>query len=109
VKAQNSNPVGIFYGTVAGPISCSPNVSTLFQRTFPFPSSTITCLITTVNTISTSTGTIFASGAVIAPFSTSTTTVQFNFYNPTASTISVATASVILYNPTGTGGLQNII
>lgn len=104
-----TNISGIFFGTIAGPISCVGNASTLFQRTYPFPSSTSTQIITTVNAISTISGTIFATGVVIAPFSPNSTVVEFNYYNPTATTITVNTASVILFNATGNGGLQNIV
>jgi hypothetical protein len=104
-----TNISGLFFGTIAGPVACVGNASTLFQRTYPFPSSTSTQIITTVNSISTVSGTIFATGVVIAPFSPTSTIIEFNYYNPTSSTITVNTASVIIFNPTGNGGVQNIV
>lgn len=104
-----TNISGIFFGSITGPIACVGNASTLFQRTYSFPSSAITKLIVTVNSISTSSGTIFGTGIVIAPYSSTLTTIQYNFYNPTASIITVNNASVIIYNATGSGGLQNIV
>jgi hypothetical protein len=99
---------GVYFTTLAGPITVIGNSSSLTTMLYPFPSSSITQVMITVGAINTSSGGIIAHADVIAPFSTINSTVQFYFYNPTNSTITISSCSVILYNPLGNGGLTNL-
>jgi len=104
----STNLAGVYFGSIAGPIVCVGSSSTLSTLQFPFPSSSITQVMCTIGALNVSVGGIVVSCAVQGPFSDINTTVKFSFYNPTNQTITIANASIILFNPSDLGGLLNI-
>lgn len=105
----DTNIAGLGFFTITGPFTVSPTSSILVTELFPFPSSSISRVICTVGPINISSGGLMVSAGVITPYSNTVSTVDFLFYNPTSNSITISSCSVILYNPSTTGGVQNIV
>lgn len=105
----NCNIAGLGFFSFNGPIVVAPNGSAISTQLFPFPSSSITQVMCTIGPISVSSGGLMVSAGVIAPYSDINSTVKFLFFNPSLNPITISSVSVILYNPLGNGGVQNIV
>jgi hypothetical protein len=105
----NTNIAGLGFFSFDGPIVVAPNASAISTELFPFPSSSITQVMCTIGPISVSSGGLMVSAGVIAPYSDINSTVKFLFFNPSLNPITISSVSVILYNPLGNGGVQNIV